>query len=123
MAIWPVHGVCNVAVIAAMKSVATCDHYRFKLAIGFEMTLPFVRQRAMQQQFTFKIKRTMIMVGIVFDSPATNTSLVRRRRCDSCVEKGTKDRKHSFRARIATRVSACSMPQQLISAMTVRTFL
>ena len=86
----------DLAVIAAMKAMHALSHYSFKLDLGYEMTLPLVRQRSALPRLSRSIKLAMDMVGIVALTSANNPTaagdhLQQRQRCRNCLDAGVKD--------------------------------
>ena len=83
----------DVAIVAAMKTKESFSHYRFKMDLGYEMTLPLVRQRSNQTRLTRVIKMAMYQVGVHLVAPVAvdNQQQPSRRRCKTCQSRGHED--------------------------------
>lgn len=98
---WP-YGVfmalVDVAVIASMKSMQALNHYSFKMDVGYEMTLPLVRQRSVLPRLSKPIKLAMELVGVEVNHPRVPDDQQQvRQRCRICLNEGVKERKTRFR--------------------------
>lgn len=114
---WP-YGVfmtlIDVSVIAAMKSMAAPNHYKFKMDLGYEMALPLVRQRSCHPRLTRAIKMAMHLIGIEGTSVLTSTeSNNQRRRCKTCQDSGRKDRKTRFQC-FECKIPICNEHSKIV---------